>query len=169
MISCLCSYRLNLAKNQCSTLEMFTINWIHLAAQRTHMKLPIDLFIYLFIGKLHKISISKKKEIMLSWEFIRRKIMSHSYQKKLSKTVTNHSHYVTWSNSFRTYSSQCLTVTLIFILKPSIWFTMFTNTQHHVGQKSSVVVMAALCFRDLAFSSRCTPVWYFGVLPWAWL
>lgn len=121
MISCLCSYRLNLAKNQCSTLEMFTINWIHLAAQRTHMKLPIDLFIYLFIGKLHKISISKKKkrDNAIMRIYLEKNNVSF-LPEKLSKTVTNHSHYVTWSNSFRTYSSQCLTVTLIFILKPSI-------------------------------------------------
>lgn len=120
MISCLCSYRLNLAKNQCSTLEMFTINWIHLAAQWTHMKLPIDLFLYLFIGKLHKISISKKKRDNSIMRIYLEKNNVSFLPEKLSKTVTNHSHYVTWSNSFRTYSSQCLTVTLIFILKPSI-------------------------------------------------
>ena len=41
---------------------MFTINCIHLTAQWTHIKLPIDLFLYLFIGKLHKISFSKKRD-----------------------------------------------------------------------------------------------------------
>ena len=96
-------------------------------------------------------------------------------REKLSKTMTNHSHYVTWTNSFLMYGSQCLTVILFFILKPSIWFTTFTNNTTSCGTKELCCCygrtpwMEELCFRDLAFSSRCTPVWYFGVLLWAWL
>lgn len=58
--------------------------------------------------------------------------------------------------------------------KLSIWFNMFMNA-HHVGQweqcccYGSTQWMAGLCSREVAFSSWCMQVWYFGDLPLAWL